>query len=199
MRSQALIGLATRRRTARKFAKTPVNIEEVLYCIRVAVQAPSGANRQPWRFLIVDDPILRGKIRAACEEQEKFFHASADLSLQQWFQSKDINWDKPFLTDAPLLLAVFSNQDMIYATESTWLAIGYIILALEEKGLATVVYTPPYPKDLRSLYNAPPEYRLETVLPIGYSADLKPKEKRRPLESFIFRNFWDRSTLTREF
>jgi nitroreductase len=193
MRAQALIGLATRRKTARKFAKTPVSMEDVLYSIRVAVQAPSGANRQPWRFLIVDDRNLRGRIRAACEDQEKFFHAGADLSLQQWFQSKNINWDKPFLTDAPLLLAVFSDQDIIYATESTWLALGYIILALEEKGLATVVYTPPHPKDLRSLFNAPLEFRLETVLPIGYSADPKPKEERRPLESFIFRNFWNRS------
>lgn len=193
MRSQALIGLATRRKTARKFAKTLVNIEDVLYCIRVAVQAPSGANRQPWRFLIIDDPALRGRIRAACEEQEKLFHANADLSLQKWFQSKNINWDKPFLTYAPLLLAIFSNRDIIYATESTWLAIGYIILALEEKGLATVVYTPPYPKDLRSLFNAPLEFRLETVLPIGYSADPKPKEERRTFESFIFRNSWNRS------
>ncbi len=194
MRSQALIGLATRRKTTRRFAKTPINMEDVLYCIRVAIQAPSGANKQPWRLLIIDDPSLRRKARAACEDQEKLFHASADLSLQKWFQSKNITWDKPFLTDAPMLLAVFSNQDMIYATESTWLAIGYIILALEEKGLATVVYTPPYPKDLRSLFNAPPEYRLETILPIGYSADTKPKEERRPLESFIFRNSWDRST-----
>lgn len=194
MRAHALIGLATRRKTARKFAKTPVNMEDVLYCVKVAVQAPSGANRQPWRFLIIDDPSLKKKIRVACEDQEKLFHASVDQRLQQWFQARNINWDKPFLTDAPLLLAVFSNQDIIYATESTWLAIGYILLALEERALATVAYTPPYPKDLRILFNAPPEYRLETILPIGYSADPKPKEERRPIESLIHRNYWDRST-----
>lgn len=99
-----------------------------------------------------------------------------------------------FLTDAPLLLAMLSNQDIIYATESTWLAIGYIILALEERALSTVVYPPPFPKDLRDLPSPPTEYRLEIILPIGYSADPKVKEERRPSESFIYRNSWNRNT-----
>ena len=57
--------LAARRRTARVFAKTPVKLEDILYCVRAAVQAPSGANRQPWRFVIVDDPKAREEIRVA--------------------------------------------------------------------------------------------------------------------------------------
>ena len=197
MSPSTVMKLATRRRTTRVFAKTPVSSDDVMHCIRVAVQAPSGANRQPWQFVIVDDPKMKEKVRARCEEQEQRFHASAEASLKQWFTSKNITWQKPFLTEAPILLAVFSNQKMPYATESTWLAIGYILLALEERSLSTVTYTPSYPENVRGVFNASEEYGLETILPIGYSADLKPKEERRPLQSFVYRNLWNAGTRSR--
>jgi nitroreductase len=186
-----VIELATRRRTTRVFAKSPVTLEDVLYCIKVAAQAPSGANRQPWRFVLVDDPKTRERIRAECEKQEKRHHANVELNLKQWFSSKNITWQKPFLTDAPVLLAVFSNQKMPYATESTWLAIGYIMLALEERSLSSLTYTPSYPENVRSVFNAPEEYKLEAILPIGCSADSKPKEPRRPFRSSVYRNLWN--------
>jgi nitroreductase len=186
-----VIDLATRRRTTRRFAKTPVEFEDVLYCVKAAAQAPSGANRQPWRFVLVDDPEMKERVRAACEEQEKRHHASVEASLKQWFMSKNITWQKPFLTEAPMLLAVFSNQEMPYATQSTWLAIGYIILALEERSLSTLTYTPSYPENVRSVFKAPEEYALEAILPIGYSADSKLKEPRRPLQASLHRNLWN--------
>lgn len=186
-----VIELATRRRTTRVFAKTAVALEDILYCIKVAVQAPSGANRQPWRFVLVDDPKTKERIRVACEKQEKRHHTNVEPNLKQWFNSKNITWQKPFLTDAPILLAVFASQKMPYATESTWLAIGYIILALEERSLSTLTYTPSYPENVRSVFNAPEEYKLEAILPIGCSADSKPKEPRRPLQSSVYRNLWN--------
>jgi nitroreductase len=189
--SSTIADLATRRRTTRVFAKTPVKYEDILYCIEAAGQAPSGANRQPWRFVLVDDPGIKVRIRAVCEEQEKRHHASVEASLKQWFAMKNITWEKPFLTDAPILLAVFSNQEMPYASESTWLAIGYIILALEERLLSTLTYTPSYPENVCSLFNAPDEYKLETILPIGRSSDSKPKEPRRPFQSSVYWNLWN--------
>jgi len=186
-----VVDLATRRRTTRVFAKTPIKFEDVLYCIKAAAQAPSGANRQPWRFVLVDEPKTKERIRAACEEQERRHHASVDANLKQWFGLRNITWEKPFLTDAPILLAMFSNQKMPYAAESTWLAIGYIILALEERSLSTLTYTPSYPENVRSVFNAPEEHKLETILPIGYSLDSKPKEPRRPFQSSVYRNLWN--------
>lgn len=183
--------LATRRKTTRVFANTQIELKDVLYSIEAAAQAPSGANRQPWRFVLVDDPRMKRKIRAVCEEQEKRHHAIVDANLRQWFASKKITWEKPFLTDAPTLLAVFSNQSMPYASESTWLAIGYIILALEERSLSTLTYTPSYPENVRPVFNAPSEYKLETILPIGRSLDSNPKEPRRPFQSSVYRNLWN--------
>lgn len=79
---------------------------------------------------------------------------------------------------------------MVYATESTWLAIGYILIAIEEKSLSTVTYTPPHPEGLRELFGTPEKFRLETILPIGYSADPKQKEERQSTEKLIYRNCW---------
>lgn len=185
--------LATRRKTARIFSRNPVNVEDVLYCIRVAAQAPSGANRQPWRFVLVNDPEIKKKARAACEDQERRHHENVETSLKEWFRSKNITWQKPFLTDAPVLLAIFSDQKMPYATESTWLAIGYIILALEERSLSTLTYTPSYPENVRGVFNAPEQYKLEAILPVGYSADTKLKEPRRAFHSSAYRNIWNAS------
>lgn len=186
-----VVELAARRRTTRVFANTSVECKDVLYCIEAAAQAPSGANRQPWKFVLVEDPGMKERIREVCEEQEKRHHAIVEANLKQWFRSKNITWQKPFLTEAPMLLAVFSNQAMPYATESTWLAIGYAILALEERSLSTLTYTPSYPENARSSFNAPKEYKLETILPIGHSADTKPKEPRRPPQSSLYRNRWN--------
>jgi len=186
-----VVELAKSRRTTRVFSKSPVRFDDVLYCIEVATQAPSGANRQPWRFILVDDPKMKERIRATCEEQEKLHHASVEENLKQWFMSKNITWQKPFVTEAPMLLAVFSNQAMPYATESTWLAIGYLALALEERSISTLTYTPSYPENVRPSFNAPEQYKLETILPLGYSADPKPKESRRAFKSLLFRNIWN--------
>ena len=185
-----LLDLVTKRKTTRIFDNKKVNFEDILYCIEVAIQAPSGANRQPWRFMIIDDPIIRKELREKCETQEKIFHENVNVELKEWFNSKNIMWNKPHLTAAPYLLAIFSDQNMVYATESTWLTIGYILIALEEKALSTVTYTPPNPEDLREIFGSPKNYKLETILPIGYSADPKQKEERTSKETLIYKNHW---------
>ncbi|MGQ9781950.1 MAG: nitroreductase family protein [Nitrososphaeria archaeon] len=188
--SRKIIDLATKRKTCRVFSNAQVNLEEVLYCIKVAVQAPSGANSQPWRFMIVDDLKVKAKVRTTCERLEKRFQKRVRADLKRWLISKGITYKKSFLTDASTLLVVFSDQTKPYATESTWLAIGYILLSLEEKGLSTVTYTPSYPEVLNGVFGAPSNFKLESILPIGYSIDLRSKEKRDPLHSFVYVNSW---------
>jgi len=60
---------------------------------------------------------------------------------EKWFKEKNISWKK-FLTDASILLLVFDKSDEPYWIESVWIAIGYILLAIEEKGTRyTNLYT----------------------------------------------------------
>ena len=185
-----LLDLVTKRKTTRIFDNKKVDFEDILYCIEVAIQAPSGANRQPWRFMIIDDPTIRKELRAQCEEQEKIFHENVNVELKEWFSSKNIMRHKPHLTAAPYLLAIFSDQDKVYATESTWLTIGYMLIAIEEKSLSTVTYTPPNPEGLQEIFGSPKNYKLEAILPIGYSADPKQKEERQSTKTLIYKNNW---------
>ena len=67
----SILKLATSRKTAREFSSTPVPMEAVIGALEAARQAPSGANRQPWRFILVDDPELKGRIRRASERGER--------------------------------------------------------------------------------------------------------------------------------
>ena len=189
-KSTTVLNLATNRKTARAYKKKRINYEDIEYCIKAAAQAPSGANKQPWRFLLVDNEKLKARIRKSCEEQEKRFH-EIEENLRDWFKSRGITWEKQFLTDAPVLLLVFSNRKMPYATESAWLAIGYVLLALEERSLSTLTYTPSYSDKVRAAFGVPADYRLESILPIGHSADTKPKEDRLPAKSFVRRNRWN--------
>ena len=184
-----LFELARKRKTVRKFTNDTVRLEDILYCINVAREAPSGMNAQPWRFVIVSDEEIKAKIKEICEKGEREFYRKVGGELKKWLQEKNFSWRKDFLK-APFLLLVFSHIKAPYFIQSTWLAIGYILLALEEKGLSTVTYTPPNPGEVGKLIKAPSEYKLQVILPIGYSADDKEKEKRKDLHEIIYINEW---------
>lgn len=147
-------------------------------------------NAQPWRFLLVTDAQQKKTIRMLCEKGEQEFHRKVKGALAGWLQEKGISWKKPFLEDAPALLLVFSSRGAPYPVHSTWLAVGYLLLALEERGISTVTYTPPHPEALRTNLEVPDEFRLEVILPLGYSADEKPKEERLPLEELVHVERW---------
>jgi len=70
------------------------------------------------------------------------FHEKAPLWMRKFFKERNIIWRKPFLTDAPILIAMFGRKTASYFVQSIWLSIGYLILALEERGLASLTYTP---------------------------------------------------------
>ena len=89
--------LAKRRKTVRKFSSHPVDWKEIIIAIRSACQAPSGANSQPWRFVIVTDSEIKKTIRKVCEESEKEFYSKVNGGLREWLLRKELNWKKPFL------------------------------------------------------------------------------------------------------
>jgi len=190
MSRNSILELARRRKTVRKFSSQQVDLKDVLLALEAACQAPSGANSQPWRFVIVKDPKIKRRIREECEKGEKEFYSNVKGSLKEWLLARGFSWEKPFLEEAPLLVLVFSEKKAPHSTHSVWLAIGYILLALEEMGLSTVTYTPSDPKGVLDEVNAPEDYRLEAILPIGFSVDEKPKESRFKASEVSFLDFW---------
>ncbi len=73
-RSREFLAQMRKRRTVRHFSTEPVPFELIENAIAAAGTAPSGANQQPWTFVVVSDPELKQQIREAAEEEERAFY-----------------------------------------------------------------------------------------------------------------------------
>ncbi len=187
---KTLLDLSKGRRSVRRYIDENVSLDDILYALKVASLAPSGANEQPWRFIIVDDDDTKKRIRTACELGERHLYDNVKGEFKKWLLNQGLSHEKPFLEEAPYLIVVLMKKSAKYARESVWVAIGHMLLALEEKGLSTLAYTPSntaYP--LHEL-DAPTGFKLEAILPVGHSDDESPKTSRRELSETVFVNKW---------
>jgi len=150
------------RRTYRKFLSEDVPLEVITDCIEIAVQAPSGANQQPWTFCVVKDAELKQKIRSHSESNEMEFYDNPKLG--EWHEDLvdlEVDTSKPFLTDAPYLICVFyhratpEGKSTYYASKSTGLATGMLISVLHQIGLSSLTYTPQNMDFLNGLLRRP--------------------------------------------
>ncbi len=177
--------LARMRKTVRNFKSEKPDLQDLLYALDVMKEAPSGKNDQPWNFLLISDEAKKKTIREICEKHERTFYEKSTGKLKKWLEEKGFSWRKEFLTQAPYLLVGFSKKASPFARESFWLAIGYLLLALEEKGLSSVTYTPTDFVEVARFVGAPENLRLEVILPVGYSQDGKKKWKRKSIEEIL--------------
>jgi len=181
-RAAAFHAEMSRRRTVRHFSDRPVPRSVITDCLRTAGTAPSGANLQPWHFVVVSDPKLKASIRQAAEEEEREFYARR--APQEWLDAlAPLGTDefKPFLEVAPHLIAVFIQPHGLtptgqtvkhyYAVESVGIATGFLIAALHHAGLATLTHTPSPMGFLTGLLGRPGHERPFLLLVVGYPAD----------------------------
>ncbi len=185
-----LFKLAKQRKTVRKFTQEKPALKQILAALKMAGQAPSGSNKQPWQFLIIDDPEIKAGVRKAAETGEKQFYRAISDEKRLAYKAMGNTWEKPMLEDALFLVVVVSDTSAPNYRPSVWLAVGYLILALEAAGLHTVTYTPSHSDTVRKILDIPDRFRVETILPIGFSADPNPKKPRKPLDDLVFYNQW---------
>lgn len=185
-----VMNLMRNRRSIRVYRTEPVPGEKVAKILEAGRLAPSGANRQPWVYIVVDDEALKGEIRKRSEEADSLFHKEAPDWLKNWLKEEGITTTKQFLTDAPFLVVVAGNTKAPYWLESTWISIAYMILLAEKEGVGTLTYTPGNTEPLNKLLNLPKDYEVVAILPIGFPAETLPPEKRprRPLAQIAFHN-----------
>ncbi len=170
------------RRTVRDFSDRPVPREVIEKCILAAGTAPNGANRQPWRFVVIGDPDLKRRIREAAEEEERAFYGGR--APQDWLEAlAHLGTDdrKPFLERAPWLVAIFAESYEIrddgsraknyYVSESVGIATGILITALHHAGLVTLTHTPSPMKFLNQVLGRPDNERAFLILVVGYPAE----------------------------
>lgn len=170
------------RRTVRDFSERPVPRAILESCLRTAGTAPSGANQQPWHFVVVSDPAVKLRIRQAAEAEEREFYERR--ASQEWLAAlAPLGTDahKPFLETAPYLIAIFAQVHGLaadggkvkhyYVTESVGIATGLLIAALHHAGLATLTHTPSPMGFLNEILERPTQERPFLLLVVGYPAD----------------------------
>ena len=201
-RSSAFLADMRRRRSVRSFSTDPVPMAVIERAIATAGTAPSGANQQPWRFVVVQDPELKRRIREAAEaeERESYAHRMSD----EWLAALEplgTTWAKPHLEDAPVLIVAFKLEYGVatgpdgpevrikhyYPTESMGIAVGFLIAALHYAGLATLTHTPSPMAFLNELLDRPKNERPFVVLPVGYPAAgcTVPAIQKKALEEIV--------------
>ncbi len=181
MIDRQILDAIQRRQSARSFSSVPVSNAAIRRILDAAQCAPSGANRQPWHLLVVEDANVKREIRKLCEDAEHRHHERAEGDIRDWYAANAITAEKPFLEQAPVLIASFFDPRAPYAIPSIWIAIAHMLLQATEEGLYTLPYTPSGAR-LAPLLGVPAPYRIAAVLPIG-EADPPVRQPRRPLSA----------------
>lgn len=165
------------RRSVRMFSDRPVSRETIEWCVRAAGTAPSGANKQPWRFVCVSDPAIKHTIRLAAEEEEREFYTRR--APPEWLADLaplDTTPDKAFLDIAPWLIVVFKlmktdqGGQTYYVNESVGIAVGLLLSAIHHAGLCALTHTPSPMGFLSKVLSRPEHERPFLLIPVGYAA-----------------------------
>ena len=199
-RAEEFRRLCERRRTVRAFSDRPVPRALIDEIIRTAGTAPSGANKQPWTFVIVDDPAIKHRIRVAAEkeEQESYSHRMPQSWLDD-LAELGTDWHKEFLEIAPVLIVVFKERYRVengtqkknyYTEESVGIACGFLLAAIHHAGLVSLTHTPSPMNFLQTILERPPSEVPFLLIPAGYPAEgaVVPAIHRKDLDEIRVRN-----------
>ncbi len=184
-----------KRRSVRQFSDREVPRDEIENCLRAAGTAPSGANRQPWHFVVVSDPAVKRRIREGAEYEEfEFYRHRAPREWLEALAPLRTDENKPYLERAPCLIAIFAENYLVtpdgakhrtyYATESVGIATGMLITAVHHAGLVSLTHTPSPMRFLNEILDRPANERPFIVLVVGYPSEdaVVPDISRKPLE-----------------
>ena len=179
-KSKSLYQEINQRRSCRYFADTPVPKEVIENLILTASSAPSGAHKQPWKFVAISNAAVKTEIRKAAEAEEKeFYEKRAPESWLKDLAPLGTDWQKPFLETAPWLIVIFKEtyeeqngqkNKHYYVNESVGIAAGFLINAIHRCGLATLTHTPSPMNFLSDILKRPENEKPFLLLPLGYPA-----------------------------
>jgi iodotyrosine deiodinase len=194
-RAKAFFECMRRRRTVRHFSPRDVPAEVIEACLASAATAPSGANLQPWHFVVVSDPAIKRKIAEEAEKKEhEFYDKRAPKEWLQVLSRLGTNPHKPYLVTAPYLIVVFQKRyglrpdgtkiKYYYTAESVGIATGILIAAIHQAGLVALPHTPSPMRFLNDILDRPTSESPFLILVVGYPAEgaIVPDIRRKALE-----------------
>jgi len=196
-RSREFLELMSTRRSVRHFSGEPVDAELIENALRTAASAPSGANQQPWTFVVVRDPEVKQRLREAAEHEERLLYEKrASPEYLEALEPIGTDWIKRHITDAPCVIAVFeqsygvepdgSRRKHYYVRESVGIATGFLLASLHAAGLATLTHSPSPMGFMKQILGRPDNERPFVLIPVGYpTADAEVPDialERKPLD-----------------
>ncbi len=181
-RSEEFLRLMETRRSVRHFSDEPVPYELIENALRTAATAPSGANQQPWTFVVIGDPAVKEQIREAAEREEELLYK--ERASDQYLDALEpigTDWIKPHITDAPYVIVVFEQawsrdergekHKHYYVRESVGIAVGFLLASLHAAGLATLTHSPAPMGFLTRILARPENERPFILIPVGYPTE----------------------------
>jgi len=190
------------RHSIRQFSTEPAPFELIANAVATAGTAPSGANQQPWTFVVVGDPAVKREIRAAVEQEERVSYEGRMSA--EWLSALaplGTDWHKPHIEEAPYLIVVFeqaygieidaegreTQRKHYYVRESVGIAVGLLLASLHSAGLATLTHTPSPMGFLTRILRRPRNERPFVLIPVGYPAPgcMVPGITKKPLDAIM--------------
>ncbi len=200
--SRRFLATMAKRRTIRDYSSEPVPYELIEHAIRAASLAPSGANQQPWTFVVISNPQLKRQLRLAAEAEEK--ESYEGRMSREWLEALETlgtDWHKPHIEQAPYIIVVFAQLYGLvtrpdgtlrkvkhyYVQESVGIAVGILLSSLAHAGLATLTHTPSPMSFLGEILQRPVNERAYVLIPVGYPASgaTVPAIEKKPLDEVL--------------
>lgn len=170
------VELATQRSSVRNFEPKPVEKEKLLYVLEAARIAPSAANFQPWKFLVVTDPVILKSVQALYQREWLVTALAIIVAMGDHNKGWHRKTDGKDFTDVDVAIAV-----------------DHLTLAATEQGLGTCWICNFDAEKCATLFNAPPNIEMIALIPIGYPV-IEPKSVKRrvPIDQLVH---WDKLSL----
>jgi len=159
------------RRSIRTYRPDPIPEDALNRVLEATRAAPSGSNRQPWRFIIVKDEELKGRLAAACGNQG--FIAEAPVVVVAC--GFDINYNRGgYMGEMSMLIDIS-------------IAFTHLILAARAEGLGTCWIGAFDNDEVKEILEIPEDVNVVAVTPLGYPKDDKFSEPgpRKPLTEMV--------------
>lgn len=196
-----LLQLLQARRSVRKFDARPVERPDLLRLFEAARWAPSNHNRQPWKFIVLDQPQaiqpLADFIRQHLSEKLKALpsvaseYAAEMLHYATFFASAPVLvialHKRPIAAAAPVLEGT-SNPALISGEPlSVAMAVQNLLLAAQVLGLGTCVLTGPLLVEptLVAQFSLPAGFDLNCLIALGHPAETPDAPRRKPVEQIV--------------
>jgi nitroreductase len=185
-------------RAIRHFSAQPVSDEAVETILRAAICAPSGGNRQPWRFVVIREAARKRQLAQWYLAAWQAATARMETITQPYRHGAELA--QQMATVPVLILACIdhgtaeSGPGPVMRGASIYPAVQNLLLAARALGLGTVLTTlhTQYEREIKALLHIPEIVETAALIPVGYPAEgaRLARTRRRPLSEVVFHERW---------